>query len=134
MDAFDADIVIYASKGDPRGDYLLAAIDLSASDASRTPIGSTLLATETLVPGVDDANRPRVEAILGRMTLIPLDLRTARIAGVLRSLYRLRSSDAAHLATAIAVGADRFITGNRRDFQHVREIEIVTPDVRPFTP
>jgi len=75
-----------------------------------------------------------LKPFLGRLALIPVDLRIARIAGVLRSLYRLHSPNAVHLATAIAVGADRFITGNRRDFQHGREIEIVTPDVGPYTP
>jgi predicted nucleic acid-binding protein len=30
--------------------------------------------------------------------------------------YGLRAADATHLATAVAVGADRFLTTNQRDF------------------
>lgn len=125
MDAFDADIVIYASKGDARGDLLAQA--LTTAPDQPAGIGSTLLATETLVPGVDDANRPRVEALLGGLALVPVDLRIARTAAVLRALYGLTSPDAVHLATAIVAGAERFVTGNRRDFARVCEIEIHHP-------
>ena len=41
---------------------------------------------------------------------------TAELATVLASRYRLKATDATHLATAVNVGADRFITNNRRDF------------------
>jgi len=123
MDAYDADIVIYASKGDARGARLVSA--LSTSSDAPIGIGSTLLAAETLVPGVDDSNRARVESILDRLALVPLDLHIARTAGVLRGIYRLKTPDATHLATAIMAGAERFVTGNRRDFRHVREIEMV---------
>jgi predicted nucleic acid-binding protein len=65
--------------------------------------------------------------VLRGLALLPVDGRTARIAAVLRGLYGLRTSDAVHLATAINSGADRFVTGNRRDFSRVREIELLHP-------
>ncbi len=34
----------------------------------------------------------------------------------LRSGRRLSAADAIHLATAVAIGADRFIISNKRDF------------------
>ena len=125
MDAFDADIVIYVSKGDPRGDVLAQA--LSDSPEGPAGFGSTLLFTEILVPGVDDESRPRVESVLRGLALLPVDGRTARTAAVLRGLYGLRTPDAVHLATAINSGANRFVTGNRRDFSRVREIELLHP-------
>jgi hypothetical protein len=34
-----------------------------------------------------------------------------------------------HLATAVAAGADRFLTNNRKDFpQTITEIDVVYPD------
>lgn len=124
MDAFDADIVIYASKGDRRGTLLMDA--LGATDQP-VGVGSTLLVTETLVPGVDDANVARVEEVLLGLVLLPVDLRTARMAAVLRGTYGLKTPDSVHLSTAINAGAQRFVTGNRRDFAKVREIEVLHP-------
>lgn len=43
--------------------------------------------------------------------------------------YRLRAADAAHLATAVVAGADRFVTNNRRDFpKTISEVAIGYPD------
>ena len=42
------------------------------------------------------------------------------------------AADAAHLATAVAAGADRFITNNGRDFPAaIDEIEVTFPDALP---
>jgi hypothetical protein len=44
------------------------------------------------------------------------------------SRYRLRAADATHLATAVSLGADRFITDNQRDFPTtIAEIRITYP-------
>jgi predicted nucleic acid-binding protein len=44
------------------------------------------------------------------------------------SRYRLRAADAIHLATAVGLGADRFITSNRRDFPAaITEISVTYP-------
>ncbi|MCI2267141.1 hypothetical protein [Sediminivirga luteola] len=44
----------------------------------------------------------------------------------------LRAADAAHLATAVVAGADRFVTNNRNDFpREISEIDIVYPDELP---
>ena len=53
----------------------------------------------------------------------------ARAATVLAAAYRLRATDAVHLATAVNAGADRFITNNRKDFpRSITEIDITYPD------
>lgn len=45
---------------------------------------------------------------------------------------RLCAADAVHLATAVGVGADRFLTNNRRDFPTtISEIEVVYPGDLP---
>lgn len=42
----------------------------------------------------------------------------------------MRAADAVHLATAVAAGADRFVTDNRRDIRlDMDEIEVVHPDM-----
>jgi predicted nucleic acid-binding protein len=52
---------------------------------------------------------------------------TAR-AAVLGAQYKLRAPDATHLATAVRMGAHRFITNNSRDFgKSITEIEITFP-------
>lgn len=126
MDAFDADIVIYASKGDPRGAPLARAIR-SRPDGI-VAIGSVVLLTETLVPDPAD---PRLVAVLARIGLVPIGHEIATLAADLRGTYRLKTPDALHLATAIAADADRFVTGNHRDFtSRIREIDIVHPEDR----
>jgi len=46
----------------------------------------------------------------------------------LATRYRLRAADAVHLATAVALGADRFITNNKHDFPAtMSEIAITHP-------
>lgn len=68
-------------------------------------------------------------SLLSRLDLRPLDDATSRLALVLAVSYGLRAADAAHLATAVAAGADRFLTNNRRDFpQTIGEIDVVYPD------
>lgn len=71
-------------------------------------------------------------AILGRIDLRPLDVATAQVSVVVAAKYRLRAADAIHLATALAAGADRFITNNRRDFpKTIAEIDITYPTDLP---
>jgi len=58
----------------------------------------------------------------------PVDRATAELATALSSRYRLRTADATHLATAVGIGADRFITNSKRDFTPaITEIAITHP-------
>jgi len=58
----------------------------------------------------------------------PVDRATAELATALSSRYRLRAADATHLATAVGIGADRFITNSQRDFTPaITEIAITYP-------
>src|SRR5262249_48174097 len=66
--------------------------------------------------------------LLARLDLRPVDLATAEIATELAAKYRLRAADATHLATAVSLGADRFITNNQRDFpRSIAEVQVTYP-------
>ena len=98
--------------------------------------GSVLLIPELLAKPLREGRDDEIDALaffLARIELLPLDRATADLATVIASTYRLKPIDAAHLATAVNVGADRFITNNRRDFARVtvREIDVTFPDDLP---
>ncbi len=62
----------------------------------------------------------------------PVDRATADLATALGSKYGLRAAAAIHLATAIGVSADRFITSNQRDFPPtISEITVMYPAALP---
>jgi predicted nucleic acid-binding protein len=67
-------------------------------------------------------------ALLARLDLCPVDRATAELATALSSRYRLKAADAIHLATAVGMGADRFITNNKRAFPvTITEIQVTYP-------
>lgn len=133
MDAFDADVLIYAASADnPLGRRVRA---LFTADGHATGCGSVLLLPELLSKPLRDGADDEVAelaAILGRLELLPVGQTTAELAAVLGATYRLRAADAVHLATAVAAGADRFITNNSRDFpKTITEIDITYPSDLP---
>jgi predicted nucleic acid-binding protein len=131
MDAFDADVLIYASlPGHPLGQRVRRLFDGSA--ARHVGVGSVVLLPEVLSKPLRDGATDAVTVmarLLSRLDLRPADAPTAEVATSLAATYRLRAADAFHLATAVLAGADRFITNNRRDFgPSITEIEVVYPD------
>ncbi|HUC22984.1 MAG TPA: PIN domain-containing protein [Streptosporangiaceae bacterium] len=130
MDAFDSDVIIYAAVPDhPLGRRVLALF----RQAGRQPAGagSVLLLPEILGNPLRDGQTSEVRILAGllaRVDLRPVDRATADLATALASRYGLRAADATHLATAVALGADRFITNNQRDFsQAITEVKVVYP-------
>ena len=84
-----------------------------------TGTGSVLLLPEVLGKLLRDGSTDEVRLLAGllaRLDLRPADRATAELATSLATRYQLRAADAVHLATAVAIGADRFITNNKRDF------------------
>jgi predicted nucleic acid-binding protein len=135
MDAFDADVLIYAAvPGHPLGRRVAALFQPAASGVT-AGVGSLLLLPQVLGKPLRDgaADEVRILAgLLARLDLRPLDRATAELATALASRYRLRAADATHLATAVGIGADRFITNNQRDFPAaITEIQITYPDRLP---
>ena len=134
MDAFDADVLIYAAvPGHPLGRPVrrLFRPDTSGGAESSAGVGSVLLIPELLTKPLRNGADSEVEALaalLARLELRPADRATAELAAVLGASYRLRAAAAVHLATAVAAGADRFITNNRSDFvPTITEIDITYP-------
>jgi predicted nucleic acid-binding protein len=138
VDAFDADVLIYAAVPDhPAGRRVRALLSVVEPDGEDSPvgIGSVLLVPELLTkPLRDDAEEEleQLSTILGHLDLRPTDAAAAALAAALGASYGLRAADAVHLATAVAAGADRFITNNRKDFPPtITEVDITYPDDLP---
>jgi predicted nucleic acid-binding protein len=134
MDAFDADVLIYAgAAGHPLGRRVRALFP--AAPDSTAGVGSVLLLPEVLAKPMRDGSVDEVAALaglLGRLELRSVDPVTAEVATTLAGSYRLRAADAVHLATAVVAGADRFITNNRRDFPtSIAEVDVTYPDSLP---
>jgi predicted nucleic acid-binding protein len=131
MDCFDADALIYAAiPGHPLGQRV-AALFKRAGPGALAGAGSVLLLPEVLSKPLRDGTPDEVRILAGllaRLDLRPVDRATAELATALSSRYRLRAADATHLATAVGLGADRFITNNQRDFPTtITEIRITYP-------
>jgi predicted nucleic acid-binding protein len=131
MDAFDADVIIYAAVADhPLGRRVIGLFDRSPR-ASLAGVGSVLLIPEVLSKPLRDGETSEVRILAGllaRLDLRPVDRATADLATALAVKYSLRAADATHLATAVAVGADRFLTNNKRDFSSaIAEVRVTYP-------
>jgi predicted nucleic acid-binding protein len=133
VDAFDADVLIYAAAADhPLGRRVAALFEgHSEVSADAVGIGSVLLLPELLIRPTrnkDLGELRRLAELLGRLTLYPTDEMTARRAVAMGTKYGLHTSDAVHLATAVHMRADRFITNNTRDFSRgITEVDVTYP-------
>ena len=131
MDAFDSDALIYAaSPGHPLGRGV-AALFGAAHPGTPVGVGSVLLLPEVLSKPLRDGRTDEIAALAGfltRLDLRPVDRATADLATALACSYGMRAADAVHLATAVAAGADRFITNNRKDFPpSISEVDVTYP-------
>jgi predicted nucleic acid-binding protein len=132
MDAFDADVLIYAAN--PR-DVVGAVVRANLPplrDGKPTGIGSVLLLAEVLTKPTRSGETDELLAlavVLSRLDLKPVDRVTAELSVTIGAAYGLRAADAIHLATAVNAGADRFITNNKKDFpKSIAEIDITYPE------
>ncbi len=130
--AFDADVIIYsADPNHPLGQKITALLSDPAFNDQR--FGSTLLLPETLIKPVRFRIQEEHDTLLRNLTYIDLiapDKRIAMLAVQLGAKYGLRTPDAIHLATAVHVGADAFITNNRKDFtdNDILELQVIYPN------
>ena len=132
MDAFDADVLIYAANPrDTVGAVVLANLP-PLRDGKPTGVGSVLLLAEVLTKPTRSGDTDEILAlavILSRLDLKPVDRATAELAVTIGAAYGLRAADAIHLACAVNAGADRFITNNKKDFpKSIAEIDITYPE------
>ena len=135
MDAFDAEVLIYAATPGHALGARVAALFPAAGDADPTGIGSVLLLPEVLTRPTRDKTEDELAALYGllaRLDLLPVDQAVADLSVVLGAAYKLRAADAVHVATAVNAGADRFITNNTKDFHRdINEIDITHPEDLP---
>jgi predicted nucleic acid-binding protein len=138
VDAFDADVLIYAAVPDhPLGRRVRVLFPSAPTETTGVVagIGSVLLIPELLTKpmrGGNDAESEALAVLLARLDLRPADEATGHLAVALGSAHGLRAADAVHLATAVAAGASRFITNNSSDFSKaIAEIDVVHPDELP---
>ena len=133
MDAFDADVLIYAAlPGHELGGRvraLFAAVAVETDDVAG--VGSVLLIPQLLSKPLRDESEDELAylvGLLGRLDLRPTDVATAQLAAALGAAHGLRAADAVHLATAVNAGATRFLTNNSSDFpKSIAEIEVTYP-------
>jgi predicted nucleic acid-binding protein len=130
MDVFDADVIIYAAvRGHPLGRRVLSLFRQASRHTAGA--GSVLLLPEVLSKPLRDGDSAEVRtlaALLARLDLRPVDRATADLATALANKYSLRAVDATHLATAVGLGAERFITNNQRDFpRSITEVQVTYP-------
>jgi predicted nucleic acid-binding protein len=130
VDAFDADVLIYAvipqhPLGAPVRELILGAEPAAL-------VGSVMLLPEVLVQPARAGRAVELrelKELLSRLEIHPVASQTSEFAVELAVRHRLKAIDATHLSTAVLAGADRFITNNRRDFgKDIDEIDIVYPD------
>lgn len=138
MDAFDADVLVYAAVAEhPLGRRVRALFPVAPvrDSGAVAGVGSVLLLPELLSKPLRDGNDDELRelgALLGRLDLLAADEATAELAAALAASYGLRAADAIHLATAVGAGADRFITNNHKHFRKsIAEIEVIYPDDLP---
>ena len=138
MNAFDADVLIYAAVPDhPLGRRVRALFpsEPTAVTGASAGIGSVLLIPELLTKPLRDNMQSELEALtilLARLALRPTDEAVAQLAAALGAAYGLGAADAVHLATAVSAGADRFITNNSSDFTRaITEIDVIYPQDLP---
>jgi len=130
MDAFDADVIIYAAvAGQPLGRRVAGL--LQRSRQRYAGVGSVVLIPEVLSKPLRDGGTAEVlmlAGLLARLDLRPVDRATAELATALAAKYGLKPADAVHLALAVAVGAGRFITNNQHDFPRtIAEVRVTHP-------
>ena len=138
VDAFDADVLIYAAVPDHhlgRRVRALFPVEATTTSGAVAGIGSVLLLPELLTKPLRDGAETELRALtalLGRIELRPVDEAIAELAVALGAAHRLRAADAVHLATAVAAGADRFITNNSSDFpKTITEVAVTYPNELP---
>ena len=128
--AVDADVCIYAVTASPWTPSVREC--LSAADEL---VGSVLLPVETLPKPLRHRSDPEAQAmltLLASIRLVEVSHPVAALATVLAVDHGLRAVDAVHLATALHLNADLFLTNNIKDYGsiHVAEIEIRFPASR----
>lgn len=130
--ALDAMILIYYAEAHPEWGAFSRAILQCAEEGNKQLYISAIALTEVLTGyrkqkdrGAEEIFWNMLQALAPSLSIIPITIEVADRAATLRVKYGLRTPDALHIATAIAVGADAYITNDTK-LKAVREIEVIT--------
>lgn len=131
--AIDSMVLIYHFEDHPRFGASAASL-LHAAEEDRCRIVVSVLARlEVLVApkrqGREDLCRRYREMFEGfpNLTVVAVDAEVVELAADLRAEHALRTPDAIHLATALHLAADAFVTEDRRHFpDEIRGLPILT--------
>lgn len=130
---FDTPVFVYHIEQTSRWAAAAGSVLGAVEDGTFAGITSVLTLLEVAVKPLQ-LGRPEIadsyQALLGdisNLTIVNLDLRSARIGAELRATYGLRTPDAFQIAACLAHGADAFVTNDRR-LRRVKEIDVVLLD------
>jgi predicted nucleic acid-binding protein len=115
MYTLDTNAIIYFTQDEPETVAVLTGIV-----ESNLPLYvSTITEIELFgYSAITAEETEKIEEILKTTTIISVDSRLARIAGTIRSLYRLGIADSTIAATALVTGST-LLTRNIKDFKKV---------------
>jgi predicted nucleic acid-binding protein len=109
--------------------FIMRYVDSGRIDGTASAIALTEVLVQPLRSG-NSALAKRYEAVLSNSLhfhLEPVSAKIARQGASLRATYHLRTPDALHIATALDVGCDAFLT-NDLDIKRVTEINVLVLD------
>ncbi|MBW3630346.1 MAG: type II toxin-antitoxin system VapC family toxin [Gemmatimonadetes bacterium] len=118
--ALDAMAFVYHLEGRSPYSELAGSLFKRLSRGDLRAVASSLVLSEVLVPYFRASDPERATALsrailrLPGLELVDVDQRIAVDAARLRAAHNLRAADAVHLATGLAMGAEWFLTSDRR--------------------
>jgi len=116
----DTNSIIYYLKGDAGAVAFLDEIFGSNNSIFVSSVTELeLFSFEKLASAESDS----IDGLLETLSIIPLDSRIARIAGLLRRTYHLKIADSVIAATALFTNTN-LVTRNVRDFRKVPNLHV----------
>ena len=120
MYTLDTNAIIYYLGRDPQALHLLEAI----FDQAPPLYVSTITVVELYSrSGLSAAEKDGIEKLLDSLFVISVDIELARVAGELRSQYRLKTPDSVIAATALHTRT-MLVTRNTQDFQRITTLPL----------
>ena len=120
MYTIDTNVIIYYLKNDASAvlilnNFFVKNITLNVATITEVELFSfSALGSEEI---------ERIENILNTVIIIPLESRLARIAGLLRRDYKLKTADSVIAATALMTNST-LLTRNLRDFKKISHLRL----------
>lgn len=120
MYTLDTNVIIYYLKNDAA-----AVLLLNSFFAKNTTLYTATITEVELFSfsALGSEEIEKIENILNTVVIIPLESRLARIAGLLRREYKLKTADSVIAATALMTNSI-LLTRNLRDFKKISHLRL----------